>query len=253
MDATIIVIASPGDTCQERVVNDELALIIRRLKIDVQQVVGEQFQEFVPVSVSSEPNPLLTPQYLEGKDLFCLAQLARLQRLPYHANVIVECVAQMCPLGHKEPAADMLSNPDIVTFLSKYDGSSISQGQANDAFEMLLHLGEHDTGKSLAKFNLAAYILLRWALAWLSVMVAPTLSRQVQLRQASERIVKCSIGNGRYVHVSVYSESLLGVVTGKRINDTIEWFPPQIPCDLSSKGSPEKTREVIQQRSTTWR
>lgn len=267
-EATLVVIAEPGDMCQERAVSDDLSKLIAPLKVEAQRRAGVQFQEFVPISYSTGLNPMLAPQHLRKKDLFHLSVTAS-NSLSQEVRAIIWCVDRMNVLGSQADCADVLADPHFVQALVTYDRTHVSESQANDIYDTLAALDMDKLGASLARFSPAAYILLRWVLAWLPTLVSPTLLRQACALQKSECIVKCRVGNGSYVHISVNcglatsalhfhrlgAENLSCVVSGKKINDLIEWFPPQVASDLVDNADAGILQRVasIRRKSGAWR
>merc|ERR1711879_793805 len=129
----------------------------------------------------------------------------------------------MRPLGSEDvDAKGMLRHPGFLNALAEYDGMHVSENMARDVCDLL----EQVTPTALfdlAKASFAAYVLVRWLLAWILPFAPKAFLRTIKALQATERIVKCRVGENSFVHLCIHTSSnsvqVAGVVTDKCIND----------------------------------
>merc|ERR1712232_1167532 len=101
----------------------------------------------------------------------------------------------------------MLRHPDFLNALVTFDGKNVSAAQADYICQTLQQIAPARMGSSLARVNLAAYIMLRWVLSWLPYLAPRSSLAWIRRAQATERIVKCRVGHGSFVHACIHTDS----------------------------------------------
>lgn len=275
-EATVVVVQEPGDGCMEKLVDDDLRRRVTPLRAQAEALAGAKWDEFVPVSYAIGLNPTAAAPHFMAGDMLALSMMVN---MPKNAAHVIECVFLMRPIGDEDinlswsGASEMLRKPHFLTALAGYDGTSLRESAQGNISERQVTrirdiLGQiHEDATRLARFNASVYILFRWILYALP-MVAPASSLSwARQMQGTERVVKCRIHAGAYVHVCVRSSMLnypvtggygwkvVGVDSNMKLSDPIEWMPPPLNAKTSASKQEQhwRTKVIMKQGSQNWR
>lgn len=260
MEAVMVTVGQPLDGCMECSVDERLKKLLTKEKAIVEAMLGWECEEFTPISYSAGLNPF---QGEHGLSHLHFLQLSVMEQHPWEVNAILECVQKMRPLGEDVAlnGSDLLRQPGLPHALANYDGKTLDQNLTQDVQRVVQTMENSITQEKLCSrlmnYSPAASILLSWLLSCLPSIASGKDTRWVKSLQAAELIVKCKIGQEKFIHVFVNvcnnQVKVEGIKEGRQLHDFIEWFRPGSQPSIAK--APVKKVEMVRtlRKVNAWR